>query len=124
MSLQSGMSSVISSAFFPLVESGIDVFCGQRRCFAIPLVLRSIPDKAVPSQKPLLRKLLSFFNLRELYLFIICSRAMLLWQGIVSRGNLSLLSPQPLLQGGRVFALLFLHCSSSEQGGGGRRGGL
>lgn len=46
-----------------------------------------------PTQKPLLHKLLSSFNLRELYLFIICSQAVPLRQGIVSRGNLSLPLP-------------------------------
>lgn len=52
-------------------------------------------QKAIRShtQKLLLRKLLSSFNLRELYLFIICSQAVLLWQGTVKRGNLSLPTP-------------------------------
>lgn len=76
-------------------------------------------------QKPLLRKLLSSSNLGELYLFIICSQAVLLSQGIVRRGNLSLPNPSspssssslpsPSCQAFVLFAVTLLHCSSEAR---------
>lgn len=75
-----------------------------------------------PTQMPLLHKLLSSFNLRELYLFIICSQAVQLWQSIVSRGNLSPSLPSflPSLSYKAVViaivcrTVMFLHCFSED----------
>lgn len=83
----------------------------------IPLVVFSSERQAIGhslagSQK-LLQKLLSSANLSQFYLFIICSRAALLTQGIVRRGNFSLPphpSSHPSLSLKAV--VVFLHCSS------------
>lgn len=102
----------------------------NRNADGVALYMRSIPHvvfsserqaeghSLTRSQKLLLLKLLSSSNLGQLYLFSICSQAVLLSWGIVRRGNLSAPShpppPQPSLffKAVVVFALMFLHCSS------------
>lgn len=94
---------------------------------SIPLVVVSSGRQAQghshrPTQKPLLHKLHSSFNPRELYLFIICSKTVLLWQGFVSRGNLSPPPPFSTAFSYKVVGVaivfrtvMFLHCSSEDK---------
>lgn len=71
-------------------ESSSFCSCAQFHLRSFFLAYR---QKAIRSQKPVLHKLLSSSNLRQLYLFIVCSRAALLLRGIVRRGDLSLPTP-------------------------------
>lgn len=73
--------------------NGVALFMCSVPLVVIPSARQAEGHSLLRIQKPLLHKLLSSFNLRELYLFIICSQAVLLWQGIVRRGNLSFPAP-------------------------------